>query len=62
MFFNQVEFPEFLHEQEVYQLDSVDEDEDSLITRGKELVEKDYLEIGEFKIRQREDHYGLYVR
>lgn len=58
-------FPEFVdveNDDVVYQLDTKSRDEDELIGRGNELVEKNGMEISEFKIKTREDWYALYVR
>lgn len=62
LFSRPAEFPEFLNEEDVFQLDEVSKDEDELIERGERLVDKSHIDIYEFKIRQKEEWYGLYVQ
>ena len=65
MFFNSKidNFPEFKEiDGEVYQLDEGSEDEDELIDRGEELVDKKSMPVSSYQIRQKEDYYGLYIR
>lgn len=56
------EFPEFYDNGELYQLDGTSTDEEELISRGRELVERKKMPVEDFKIRQDGNHYGLYVR
>jgi len=62
LFTSNPEFPEFLDEGKVFLLDQVDDDDERLAKRGRELLSKDYIEVSHFKIKQKEDYYGLYVR
>jgi hypothetical protein len=59
---NGTDFPEFIEEQDLFQLDETSRDEDKLIERGEKLVEEESMPVGEFKIRQDGEYYGLYVR
>jgi len=61
--FNTVKFPEFeLINDEVYVLDSQDKDDDKLENRGSKLLERNSMDISDYKIRMKEGKYGLYVR
>jgi hypothetical protein len=59
---NGTDFPEFIEEQDLYQLDETSRDEEELIQRGEKLVEEEKMPVEEYKIRQDGDYYGLYVR
>ena len=61
--FNTVKFPEFeLINDEVYVLDSQNKDDDQLEKRGSKLLDRNSMDISDYKIRMKEGKYGLYVR
>lgn len=63
MLFNVVEFPEFIeNNDQVYILDSNSKDDKELEERGKELQNRNSMDVSDFKIKLKEGKYGLYVR
>lgn len=56
------EFPEFMVEDDsVYILDQIAEDDDTLESRGNELVERNSMDVECFKIKVLEGMYALYI-
>ena len=63
MFFSEpVDFPEFEVEPEkIYVLDITSKDDEELEKRGENLVTRKSMDVTDFKIRKKQDYYGLYV-